>query len=90
MTQETPNIQTDSEMLIPSQPAHDPANPLSRLASEVTSVAAPIVAPILGWLDVINSGLATVAAIGGLYLLWINIQRARRDLANTKPASATE
>jgi hypothetical protein len=73
----------DQDMLTPPSPpahAHDAGNHLSRLASEVTSVAAPIIAPILGWMDVINSVLAMVAALGGLYLLYLNIKRARRDL----------
>lgn len=51
---------------------------LTRLASEVTGVATPILAAIGSWMGVINSGLALVASLGGIYLLYINIKRARR------------
>lgn len=84
--------QTDRPMFHPDPPPLHPANhdnALVRLASDVASVATPIVAPILGWLDVINSALATVAALGGLYLLYLNILRARR-LAAQDAADAKE
>lgn len=50
----------------------------AKFVSDVVSVAVPIAASIADWLNVINSGLATLAALGGLYLLILNIKRARR------------